>query len=367
MLSLGYSRNHDPERNSLYTFLSKQFNLAGENVQQYAFHSIASRLRMIRYENACVDRGEGLKSDLTGELSIRYVDSERRRLKAGQWVQMATKANNRSISERWVNSSSLLLTGPRSNPGHQLWDVLFSLFPAGNVDVLPFVQWITPYTKCNYWMCDKVEHLFDALGHSGVVHFNDLIIDKGPVCFEEVWVPNFAMYRNENMVPSNFAKVLSAFRNRLTQHFASPTNDVLIYGRADARYRRWVNAESISQTLNESIGVSVNYVSQMGALTHTAQCRTFWDARIIIFPHGGHAGNLICARPGTKVFEMSCAQNIGWFQNGKHFHSAMGLSYKYIHVPNSNCTVTQELDKHWSFTTPEAWSPTFISKKMSSL
>jgi len=360
MLSLGYARTRDPNRTNFYTVWSHQLNVARQNVQHSTLRSEANRLHMIRYENGCVDRGDGHKADFNGQLHISLVDGDRRRLKAGQWV-LPTQANNYSRADRWVNMPSLLLTGPRSNPNHQLWDILFSLFPAGNLDSLPFVQWMTPYAQCNYWMCDKVDYLFDALGHPDAVQYNALIIDKGPICFKEVWVPNFAMYRNEFKVPSNYANALLAFRSRLTQDFVSPTDCILIYGRADARYRHWANAASVSQTLIKTSGKNVNYVSQMGTMTPSTQCRTYWDARIILIPHGGHAGNLICARPGTKVLEISCAKNIGWFQNAKHFHSAMGLSYRYIRIPYSNCSVTQEPKKDWSFTTPEAWTPKFIN------
>jgi hypothetical protein len=314
---------------------------------------------MIRYQNICIDRGKGSKSDFNGEIVIRLMSNHRRRLAAGQWVRM-TGGGSSGVALHLITQPSLLLTGPRSNPNHQLWDILFSLFSAGNVDVLPFDQWVAPYSTCNYWMCEKVDPLFNALGHSGVVHNSVVVAENESLCFKEVWVPQFAAYRHEVKAPSNFADVLLAFRSRLVKDFSSPTNAILIYGRADARYRYWKNAELIAEYLRNASHLRVHHVSQMGALTPHEQCRVFWDARIIMFPHGGHSANLICARPGTKILEMACAKTVGWFQRAQRFHRAMGLEYTYRKVPYSNCSVTWEPDKNWSFMSPEIWTTNLV-------
>lgn len=354
-------RFHQNPRWSTYTFWSQQWESAREYVEHSTLRSLPTRLGMVRYQDVCIDRGKGGKSDFNGEIGIRIMNNHSRRLAAGQWVRV-TGGKSSGVAQHWVKQPSLLLTGPRSNPNHQLWDVLFSLFPVGYVDVLPFVQWVAPYSTCNYWMCDKVDHLFYALGHSGVVHNSVVVTENQSVCFREVWVPHFAAYRHEMKAPSNFADALPAFRRRLVKGFSSPTNAILIYGRADARYRYWKNAELIAKCLRNASNVRVNYVSQMGALAPSEQCRAFWDARIIMFPHGGHSANLICARPGTKILEMACAKTVGWFQQAKRFHRSLGLEYTYRRVPYSNCSVTEEPDKDWSFMAPEIWARNFIKQ-----
>lgn len=340
----------------------KQWGTTRENFERSSIRSMQTRIGMSSYTNACINRGQGGKSDFFGKLDVsthRSTECSQRRLEAAQWIRVShLSCNNKSqcnFVTNFTNQKVLLLTGPRSNPNHQLWDILFSLFPIGYVDVLPFTHWATPFSTCDYWMCDKISQLFSVLGHKGIQQNSRTLSQNEQICFKEVWVPKLAAYRHERIAPANFDEKLPEFRQKLVENFSSPTNAVLVYGREDARYRRWINAESVARRLANTSSLKVHYVPQMGSMPPAKQCNTFWNARVIIFPHGGHSANLICSRSGTKVLEMACAKTVGWFQGAVRFHKAMGFDYTYHQVPPSHCSETGEPDKDWNFLTPDSW------------
>ena len=231
---------------------------------------------------------------------------------------------------------TLLLNGPHMNPGHQYGDILTSLYQLLHHTQLPFQQWTFALQspQCSLWICYYLPYFWDVIGHASVVEKKDL-----NTCFQTLWIPRFGYHRGEVRGPVlNSRFITNGLRAKVTQHFTSPTNVVLFYGKELPATRRWLNAQQESIRYQERTGKHTRYIPNMTSLTIKEQCRLFWNAAEIFYVHGGQTANLICARPGTKVTEMSCARRIGWFQTMWGFQQHQGIRYNYIHVPN--CTGT---------------------------
>ena len=88
----------------------------------------------------------------------------------------------------------------------------------------------------------------------------------------------------------------------------------VIYGREDAKRRRWTNSKDVVAELRTAFAaageatraVAVTYVPTMGGLSFKAQMELFVSATVFLAPHGAHMGNSIFFGDGTVVRELSC-------------------------------------------------------------
>lgn len=284
------------------------------------------------------------------------------------WVRMmpwaALLQSGRAF--HFQSNPTVLLTAPANNPSHQYWDVLVNLFQLFHARTVPFTHWIAPSLPSTCWMCSFLDVLWKTLD----VQVEEIAArfstnTTHAICFHQLWIPRFSKLRAEShaTVP-NAKEVNTRLRSRLTEKFSDPSHTTLIYSHQDSIHRQWKNAEAEAARLSAE-GVAVWYIRNMSALTFEEQCRAFWDADNIIFPHGGHEGNLLCARAGTRVVEMACAsaKNVGFFAGPRvTFHRIMGLRYRFAEVPQSNCIdpITQSHRRaghgHYrSFTTATGW------------
>ena len=246
-----------------------------------------------------------------------------------------------------VVAPTLLLNGPHHNPGHQFWDVLVNLFELDGMTP-PFTHWAAPSCAGGDWMCDLLPTLLDVLGLRLQRSLQDSITNEQVLCFTKLWIPMFGIYREERTSIPNEGAILRRLHSALVSPFHEPASTVVVYGKQDLRKskRQWQNAARSAVALN-STG-DVRYVQDMGALTFKSQCHLFWSARHLVYVHGGHTANLICARPGTRVDELACPREIGWSQFTKIFHNSLGFRYQYHSVPG--CTKPYN-----SFNTSAGW------------
>merc|ERR1712032_299491 len=68
--------------------------------------------------------------------------------------------------------------------------------------------------------------------------------------------------------------------------------------------------------------------------------------------HGGHMGNHICARNGTRIVEFCCAEK-GWFSNAGKLHKLMGFKWKWVTLPDENCLHTSDNAVYDDYLVPE--------------
>lgn len=239
--------------------------------------------------------------------------------------------DNDTVKRRlWVDAPTLLLTAPNTNPNHQFWDALVNLFELDG-QTPPFTHWNGPALDAENWISDLLPTLLDVLGlRLQTIH--DSITNEQVLCFQNVWIPMFVIYRAEEKSIPNEGVILRRLHNALVSSFHEPVGQIVVYGKQDLGHskRQWRNAVESAVALN-STG-HVRYVPSMAALTFKEQCHLFWSARQLVYVHGGHTANLICARPETRVDEMACPRHVGWFQQTPIFHKSLGLHYQYHSV-----------------------------------
>ena len=88
----------------------------------------------------------------------------------------------------------------------------------------------------------------------------------------------------------------------------------VIYGREDAKRRRWTNSKDVVAELSAAFAaggmatsaVEVTYVPTMGGLSFKRQMELFVSATVFLAPHGAHMGNSLFFGDGTVVRELSC-------------------------------------------------------------
>merc|ERR1712107_759123 len=75
----------------------------------------------------------------------------------------------------------------------------------------------------------------------------------------------------------------------------------------------------------------------MAAESAKTQCEIFAGAGWIVAPHGGHFGNIICARRGTVIVEMACAGSIeSYSMKGRPF-LVHALDWNYTYLRPTGC------------------------------
>ena len=289
-----------------------------------------------KFQNVCVD----WKGSKPTEHLILLGQNAPERL----WIH-PTPNNVTNKQRHWVQVPTLLLTAPNTNPNHQFWDVLVNLFEL-DAEKPPFTHWNAPAWPCKYWMCDILPKLVDTLDLR-LEALQHHITHQQVVCYHNVWVPKFSKHRHERNPIHKEALILRRLHQALVAQFSHPPADtVLIYGKADAKRRRWQNAKDVATRLN--ISGDVRYIETMAGLTFQTQCHLFWSARHIIYVHGGHTANLICARPRTRIDEMACPAKVGWSQSTHEFHRSLGFHYQYHSI--SGCE-----GHNTDFATNDAW------------
>ena len=302
-----------------------------------------SSLELDLVENVCLDWHQG---KINGHLSLQGLSGHKIDT---LWINPSPKILSNK-EQLWFNESTVLLTCPITNPNHQFWDVLVNLFPLYQ-QTPPFTHWIAPIAKCDYWLCELIPILFNVL-NLNIKHIDNYITNKSMVCFHQLYIPKFGLFRGER-IPIPYEEVIlpklnNALTNRFVNNNIQPINNILIYGKEDTGIssRCWNNARDTAIRINTT--GNVHYISNMAGLSFTEQCEAFWNARHILYIHGGHTANLICTRKGTFIDEFACPRNIGWFQKTPLFHKVMSLNYIYSRVPGC-----WGLDA--AFHTPDAW------------
>jgi len=232
-----------------------------------------------------------------------------------------------------VEPATMLFSIPNNNPNHEFYDGLLSLYPTFDSEDAFTQVWLPQDPDCRTHGCLWAKTFYDVKGKQHV-KFLDA---KSTRCFEKVYVPRLSYYRPRAkgtlaVVPSHNVSVL--IRDQLTSKFGKfPEKYALLYGHEDGVARRWQNIGEVNMFL-QNRGHKTRYLKRFTELSLDEQCQAVWHADVIVMPHGGQEGNLVCARAGTKIISASCSKNVEWIRLAPDFREAMGLQYMY-HVPET--------------------------------
>jgi hypothetical protein len=253
----------------------------------------------------------------------------------------------------WVSEPTAAVAFPSTNPGHFVSDVLWTLTPRFS-ETDPFTQtYLADDPGCERWQCwvTQVYYKLKTRRPSRILRAT------GPTCFKTLYIPQLTRWRWQPDDVPNF-EVLTSLRTALAAGFGPPKDNVLIYTHEDGIGRQWSNSAEFQQFLEEK-GYHVNRITSFSALRPEQQCQAFYDAKVILVPHGGQMGNLLCARNGTRSIEMTCDEGLGWFTTAIKYQAVMGFSDRHLPIPQEFCSTETEKNRFkqsWSFPVDQLWS-----------
>src|SRR5690606_36550531 len=115
----------------------------------------------------------------------------------------------------------------------------------------------------------------------------------------------------------------------LTSKFANPRNSILVLSRKDAASRHLSNYDQIVSKLRERFG-DVNDIVEVvpAGKRYIEMGRMFYDARLVIAPHGAGLSHLLFMRCGTAIIEF------GWYHGdfptpNEYYCFARAIGVKY--------------------------------------
>ena len=151
---------------------------------------------------------------------------------------------------RWVTRPTLFLVGFHANPGHQFYDVLWSLYSVHAAAAVPYSEIVVAHDSaaCSQWLCGG--RVLEALHarHSPPVQLRGL--PAGQVeCYSQLYVPQFVKYRPGGLraahrtrfsSPNPSPHVNGALHAALTRdlhRLEPPAHTLLVYGHAEGTTR----------------------------------------------------------------------------------------------------------------------------------
>ncbi|GBG26585.1 Hypothetical Protein FCC1311_028062 [Hondaea fermentalgiana] len=313
-----------------------------------------------------------------------YDANKRTLAKLGQEQAPGSRKDPRSGDLRaavYYTRPVLILNYVGRNPGHQLWDTLFSLVPilmsqeAHGVRYFDYViSHETPLCEESIWLCNILrrlglirpldedpsrtnllpffKHVLPCFSHaivpiSGWNHENRFSSRKMLSWLQERMRQSFELElpaRNPDATSRMLRNVLGALSHKQEVQEPGERYTLTVYshhtiGEAGQR-RAWLDIDVFSAAVAERLPfVDVTDVRDFAQLSIEGQARTFHEADIIVMPHGGQFGNSIFVRPETIVIEITCGSysNLG---TGGTFAPAAG----FHHLIQMPCHCTSRTD-----------------------
>lgn len=159
--------------------------------------------------------------------------------------------------------------------------------------------------------------------------------------FKKLLIPTtHALYTHNRFHPYISQYLRSKMLSGLKKDINSPKR--IFINRKDAPFERRSiqNNEELEQKLSKAGFVSVSNAN----LSYEEQLSLFYNAEVVISPHGGSLTNLLAANPDLKIFEIFHSSIFnGWYRN---LADAAGLRYKAYCTDVSR---TQDRDKYRCF------------------
>ncbi|KAH9261128.1 hypothetical protein BASA81_000832 [Batrachochytrium salamandrivorans] len=251
------------------------------------------------------------------------------------------------------NLPVLELSFAHSNPGHQCFDSLLSLLPIlfnGDDDEFQIIVHQNPTCPDTEWLCALLRQvgLFDK--HK-LLPYNTAKIP----CFANLIVPKWGIARDTIIPPYLLVKLQFILHTKF--HFPVPAkNTVLMYAHdtmsveVNQHRRSWQDMQLAANSM-----INVHVVKDFAAMTVYEQGDAFFQAQIVIMPHGGQFGNAVFSRPGTIMIELGCVSysHLGMSQAASSEGGLFGslpraLGFIHLVVVPCDCDA-KELDSNFRF------------------
>ena len=250
----------------------------------------------------------------------------------------------------------LALSFAHKNPGHQMFDSIFSLIPlilsykrSGLPPPLLAVHQ-NPSCPNDEWFCAILRRI-------GLVQDDRLIpiVDGYTSCFRDLITIKWGMARNLPMQP----EMLQGFRDVLLDSFGldkasvATGSNLLLYAHdtksveVNQHRRRWLRMrEDIESSERLRASYQLRVVDDFAKLTTEEQARSFYEADVVAMPHGGQFGNALFARKGTRFIEIVCSgySHLGMTSGGKDLYGSIPKALGFVHVVVVPCTCGSRAD-----------------------
>lgn len=228
--------------------------------------------------------------------------------------QRQTPVGSDLVGGSMYKGAVLALAFAKGNPGHQSFDALLTLLPIifPQREVTPFRVIVHQAPDCpdSEWICGLLRKIGFFEEHP-LLPVNSTRM----ACFENLIIPKWGMPR-ESHVPKNY---LMHLRQTLHDKFAFapiPANrpkQLLLYAHetisldTNAQRRIWKDMGQIAgHSEVQRLFPSIQFVQDFAAMTIHEQGLAFYEADLIVMPHGGQMGNIVFARKGSVVIEATC-------------------------------------------------------------
>jgi len=284
----------------------------------------------------------------------------------------------------YYQKRTLHLQYVKNNPGHQLWDTLFSILTIVRAEEVHKVRLFdavfsqeTSDCPPNVWICEilrKIGVIQEEITDDGEHILRPFIgsFDEVLPCFREVIVPvqgwnHMNEFSSRNFVQWARIKLSSSFglveRPRAPKDIVEIANFVLSHGKGKrpkfpikmvvythhtigeaGKRRAWLTLQQDVKSFRKRLEtLEVEVVEDFAKLSVAKQARLFHEADILLMPHGGQFGNIMFARAHSIVIEVNCNgySHIGLRAN----QHSLAASLDIFHVVLVPCGCTSRTDE----------------------
>ena len=148
----------------------------------------------------------------------------------------------------------------------------------------------------------------------------------GNIRADIVYVPQGSATFRENGV--SLLYIAEQYQQYIHTMFTTPPSDtILLLERT--HHRQLTSLRDIAQAIRNLTTHEVVILSDKDKPSLNTTMKTFYNAAVIIAPHGSGLANLVFARPGTHVLEVLCPPYIAGQHNPMFLKLAYLLSMKY--------------------------------------
>ena len=184
-------------------------------------------------------------------------------------------------------------------------------------------QVICPISRLS-WQLESLEAL-------GLSREQLLFVDQNPFFMERLWIADYVR-ENPQFYPNDIVDILSKkiFKNVIANSTSIETPPLIYIKRKLASGRAIVNEQELIQSLKK-FGFVDYYLEDMNFYK---QVQLFYNAKVVIAPHGAGLTNLIFSKSNTKILEL-----FGDYLNPVFYKmsSAKGMDYFLFKGKDADC------------------------------
>ena len=259
----------------------------------------------------------------------------------------------------------LLVSFARKNPGHQMFDSLFTMMPLLVRNEKPY-SWVIvhqdPLCPENEWFCAIMRRLGAIQDYQLLPVFNSHIS-----CFKNIIIPKWGISRSvaypDAMVQEFRRKLQRGFNLEKTnglEENPKTKRKLLLYAHdtksveVNQHRRIWLDMrKSVAQNESVQDEFAIQIVDDFAQLSTDDQAKAFFEADVVVMPHGGQFGNAMFARAGTIFLEIVCNgySHLGLTNGGDGLHGYLPTALEFVHVVVIPCACAKggDVDSDFRF------------------